>query len=85
MEELVFEATMAGIAVIQGLHGTRYNNDIHFQGYNIQSDPRIGGSNQKMTKCDMGEGVKNPIFGVTYFLHGPLRLRNYALYVDSHA
>ena len=32
-----------------------------------------GGSKQKMTKCDMGGGgSKIAIFGVTYFLHGPL-------------
>ena len=33
-----------------------------------------GGSKQMMTKSDMGGegGSKNAIFGVTYFLHGPL-------------
>ena len=38
----------------------------------LVSDMGGGGSRQKMTKCDMGEGgSKIAIFGVTYFLHGP--------------
>ena len=34
-----------------------------------------------MTKCDMGGGSKNPLFRVTYFLHGPYWLKNVGLFL----
>ena len=41
--------------------------------HSLVSDMGGRGSNQKMTKCDMGGGVsKILIIGVTYFLHGPM-------------
>ena len=38
----------------------------------FDENSKMGGSRQKMTKYDKGEGSKIAILGVTYFLHDPL-------------
>ena len=69
--------------LVIGYHSVDINKDVikllfTFRDcHSLVSDMGGGESNQKMTMCDMGGGgSKIPIFGVTYFLHGPLGGKN---------